>query len=134
LIFFTIMRQLQIAVKVGDWDGSVIYALGREVNGRKLVPCGLVARELPEPWLTVWHGLVDALRGVAPGEWAATFITAELTAMPLPEDAEPDTEPPMAVALVVHRRWDDGTTAEPVELVLAEPVAVGFFESLYATA
>lgn len=128
------MRQLQIAVKVGDWDGSVIYALGREVNGRKLVPVGIVARDLPEPWLTVWHGLVAELLGVAPGEWAATFITAELTAMPLPEDAEPDAEPLMEVALVVHRRWDDGTTAEPVEMVLPGDAAVGFFESLYAHA
>lgn len=125
------MRQLQIAVAVGDWDGSVIYALGREVNGRKLVPSGLVARELPEPWLTVWHGLVDALRGVAPGEWAATFITAELRAVPLPEGAEPDVEPQMEVALVVHRRWDDGTTAEPVELVLPGDAAVGFFDFIF---
>lgn len=132
------MRQLQIAVKVGDWDGSVLYALGREVNGRTMVPCGLVARELPEPRLSVWHGLVDALRGVAPGEWAATFITAELRAVPLPEEAvpdvKPDVEPQMEVALLVHRRWDDGTTAEPVEVVLSDAAAVGFFESLYAPA
>ena len=125
------MKQIQIAVKVGDWDGSVLYALGREVNGRKMVPCGLVARELPEPWLSVWHGLVDALRGVAPGEWAATFITAELTALPLPDDAEQEAEPQVGVALVVHRRWDDGTTAEPVELVLHDEAAVGFFSFIF---
>ena len=122
------MKKLQIAVKVDDWDGSVLYALGRQLNGRQLVPVGGVARDLPEPWLTVWHGLVEQLRGVAPGEWAATYIEAELTTLPLPEDAPEDTAPQQAVALVVRRRWDDGTTAEPVELVLEAPEAVAFFD------
>lgn len=122
------MKKLQIAVKVDDWDGSVLYAVGRQLNGRQLVPVGIVARDLPEPWLTVWHGLVKQLRGVAPGEWAATYISAELTTLPLPEDAPEDTAPQQAVALVVRRRWDDGTTAEPVELVLEAPEAVAFFD------
>lgn len=124
------MKKIQIAVKMDDWDGSVLYALGRRLNGRQLVPVGIVARDLPEPWLTVWHGLVEQLRGVAPGEWAATYISAELTTLPLPEDAPEDTAPQQAVALVVRRRWDDGTTAEPVELVLADFAAVEFFEHL----
>lgn len=125
------MKRLQISVRAEEWDESIIFAVGANRNGRTLVPSGVVARELPEPWLTVWHGLVDELRGVAPGEWAATFITAELTALPLPVDAVPDAEPPMAVALVVHRRWDDGTTAEPVEMVLPGDAAVGFFDFVF---
>lgn len=124
------MKKIQIAVKMDDWDGSVLYALGRQRNGRQLVPVGIVARDLPEPWLTVWHGLVVQLRGVAPGEWAATFISAELTTLPLPADVPEGTALQQAVALVVHRRWDDGTTAEPVELVLADFAAVEFFEHL----
>lgn len=124
------MKKLQIAVKVDDWDGSVLYAVGRQLNGRQLVPVGIVARDLPEPRLTVWHGLVEQLRGVAPGEWAATYIAAELTTLPLPADAPEGTEAQQAVALAVHRRWDDGTTAEPVALLLTEPAAVEFFEHL----
>ena len=125
------MRRLQIAVRATDWDASVLYAVGAELNGRMVVPRGVVAGELPEPWLTVWHGLVEQLRGVAPGEWAATFITAELTALPLPVDAVPDAVPQVGVALVVHRRWDDGTTAEPVEMVLPGDAAVGFFDFVF---
>ena len=124
------MKKLQIAVKVDDWDGSVLYAVGRQLNGRQLVPVGIVARDLPEPWLTVWHGLVEQLRGVAPGEWAATYIEAELTTLPLPEDAPEGTEAQRAVELMVQRKWDDGTTAEPVELLLASPAAVEFFKYL----
>ena len=85
-------------------------------NGRQALPITRTARELPEPWLTCWHGLVETLRGVAPGEWAATFIQAQ-------SDGE-------AVSLTIHRRWDDATTAEPVELRLEQPEAVAFFEYL----
>ena len=125
------MKRLQISVKAEEWDESIIFAVGATRNERQIVPRGLVARSLPEPWLTVWHGLVDALRGVAPGEWAATFITAELITLPLPEGAEQDAEPPMAVALVVHRRWDDGTTAEPVTMQLDDASAVDFFNFVF---
>lgn len=125
------MKRLQISVRAEEWDESVIFAVGATRNGRQMVPRGLVARELPEPWITVWHGLVDTLRGVAPGEWAATFITAELITLPLPEEAEPEAVPQVGVALVVHRRWDDGTTAEPVEMVLPGDAAVGFFDFVF---
>ena len=124
------MKKIQVAVKMDDWDGSVLYALGRQLNGRQLVPVGVVARDLPPPWQPVWHGLVEHLRGVAPGEWAATYISAELTTLPLPADAPEGTEAQRAVELMVQRKWDDGTTAEPVELLLASPAAVEFFKYL----
>ncbi len=116
------MKTIQIACVPADWDASTITAVGLTRNGRKALPVTRTARELPEPWLTVWHGLVDTLRGIAPGEWAATFIMARLV------DAVGDA--PAAVELTVHRRWDDGTTAEPVCLRLEQPEAVAFFEFL----
>lgn len=125
------MKRLQVSVRAEEWDESIIFAVGATRNGRQMVPRGLVARLLPEPWITVWHGLVEKLRGVAPGEWAATFISAEQITLPLPEDAEPEAVPQVGVALVVHRRWDDGTTAEPVEMVLPGDAAVGFFDFVF---
>ena len=116
------MTTIQIACVPSDWDDSTITIVGLTRNGRKALPITHTARELPEPWLTVWHGLVDTLRGIAPGEWAATFIMARLV------DAAGDT--PAAVELTVHRRWDDGTTAEPLSLRLEQPEAVAFFDYL----
>lgn len=95
-------------------------------NGRRALPVTTVASELPEPWLTVWHGLVDALRGVAPGEWAATYVACELVEVPAEEDAEPQ----QAVLLTIHRRWDDMTTAEPGVMAMADAAAVEFFNYL----
>lgn len=114
------MKTIQIACVPARWDDSTLTVLGLVRNGRRALPVTLTAGELPEPWLTVWHGLVDALRGVAPGEWAATFIECQLAE---DENGEP------AVRLVIQRRWDDATTAEPVELLMGGE-AVAFFEYL----
>lgn len=122
------MKHLQIAVKADDWDGSSIYAVGRELNGRQMVPQRVVARELPEPWIDVWRGLVEKLRGVAPGEWAATLILASLTAVPVVDSESGEVE--AAVELLIHRKWDDKTTAPPLELVLEDAAAVAFFHAM----
>jgi hypothetical protein len=117
------MKTLQIACVPADWDASTLTAIGLTRNGRQALPVTITARELPESWLTVWHGLVDALRGVAPGEWAAIFIECtRVTA----ESGE------SAVSLSIHRRWDDATTAEPLVMQLESPEAVAFFEFLTA--
>lgn len=121
------MKTLQIACVPADWDASTITAVGLRRNGRQALPITTTARELPEPWLTIWHGLVENLLGVAPGEWAASYIEAQLVA--LPADAT-GTEPQPAISLTIHRRWDDDTTAEPLQLLLDSPEAVAFFEFL----
>lgn len=115
------MKTLQIACVPDDWDASTITAVGLRRNGRQSLPITITARELPEPWLSVWHGLVETLRGVAPGEWAATFI--ECTCV-VAESGEP------AISLTIHRRWDDATTAEPLVMQLGSPEAVEFFNAL----
>lgn len=117
------IKILQIACVPTDWDASSITAVGLRRNGRQALPITTTARELPEPWLSVWHGLVETLRGVAPGEWAATFIECTRETA---ENGEP------AVSLSIHRRWDDATTAEPLVMQLESPEAVAFFEFLTA--
>lgn len=114
------MKKLQIACVPAEWDASTITVLGLTKNGRKCLPHSIKAYTLPEPWLTVWHGLVETLKSVAPGEWAASFITAHLA----PGEDEKD-----AVQLTIHRRWDDQTTAEPIRMLLAGD-AVTFFNHL----
>ena len=128
-------KGIQIACVPDNWDASKITVTGLKRNGRAALPVTITANELPEPWLTVWHGLVDTLKGVAPGEWAATYISAELIELPIPEEAykeniEEVPEPQPAVELTIHRLWDDKTTAAPVALTLADPAAVAFFNFL----
>lgn len=124
------MKQIQIACVPDNWDASKITVTGLRRNGRSALPVTLTSCELPEPWRTVWHGLVGTLKGVAPGEWAATFISAERTTLPLTDEKPEDEEPQPAVALTIHRIWDDKTTADPVPLTLADPAAVAFFNFL----
>lgn len=120
------MKEIQIACVPSNWDASTITAVGMCRNGRRALPVTTVAAKLPQPWLTVWHGLVDTLSGVAPGEWAATYISCELVELPAVDAAEPQ----QAVQLSIHRRWDDMTTAEPVALTMESAEAVAFFEHL----
>ena len=122
------MNEIQIACKSGAWHDSVLYAVGVRRGARVVVPRGVVARDLPERWFAVWCGLVEVLRGVAPGEWAAVYIQAFLRTEVRGNEDEPEEVP--VVQLTVRRRWDDGTTAEPVELTLADPAAVAFFNFL----
>lgn len=112
------MKKIQIACTPQDWDNSSITALGLTKNGRQCLPHSIKAYTLPEPWLTVWHGLVETLKSVAPGEWAASFITAQL----VPGEDEKD-----AVQLTISRRWDDATTDAPLTLTLDAAEAVSFF-------
>lgn len=133
----TMKKEIQIACVPGNWDASKITVTGLRRNGRDALPVTTTAQDLPGQWLTVWHGLVDTLKGVAPGEWAATFISAELIELPIPEEAykeniEEAPDPQPAVELTIHRLWDDKTTADPVLLTLADPAAVAFFNALTA--
>ncbi len=112
------MRKIQIACNPENWDTSTITALGLTKNGRQCLPRSVKAYTLPEPWLTVWHGLVETLKSVAPGEWAASFITAHLSS----GEGENNT-----VQLTISRRWDDATTDAPLTLTLDAAEAVSFF-------
>ena len=130
-------KEIQIVCEPSDWNKSSITVLGLRKNGRELMPQERSAEDLPEPWATVWRGIVEQLLGVAPGEWAAVYISAamvELERVVVPADAatgEPGVvELVPAVALRLRRVWDDGTTAEPVELVLEDSAAVSFFDFL----
>lgn len=124
------MKQIQIACVPADWDESTITAIGMLRNERKALPVTTIAKELPEQWLAVWHGLVNTLKGVAPGEWAATFITAELVIIPNIVEGEEEIEETQAIQLTIHRQWDDCTTADPISMDLADAPAIAFFEWL----
>lgn len=123
-------KEMQISCVPNEWDASRITVTGLQRNGRAALPVTMTARDLPPEWLEVWHGLVNTLKGVAPGEWAAVFITAELIDLPIPEDAPEGTEQQPAVELKIRRLWDDKTTAPPLELVMEDAAAVAFFNAL----
>lgn len=123
------MKEIQIACVPENWDNSTITAIGMCRNRRRALPVTIIATELEEPWLSVWHGLVNTLKGVAPGEWAATYISAELIELPTKIETETPTTY-QAVQLTVHRKWDDMTTAEPIILHMDDANAVAFFNHL----
>ena len=121
------MKQLQIACVPANWDKSTITATGLTRNGRAALPKTTTAADLPEPWFSVWRGIVAALESLDPNGWAATFILAEkqFTA----QEGE-ETEPVPCIHLTIHRRWDDQTTAAPLPLDIQDPAAVQLFDWL----
>lgn len=135
------MKQVQIAIarkatsKGTNWDDSVITAVGMQRNGRSACPKSAVAKDLPEPWLPVWHAIIQELSKLDPNGWAATFIMGEkLQEMVQPEPAGETQDPEPVVReyinLTIHRMWDDNTTAEPIILPIEQPEAVAFFDWL----
>lgn len=123
-------EEIQIACVPDEWDASKITVTGLQRNGRAALPVTMTASDLPPELLEVWHGLVNSLKGVAPGEWAAVFITAVLIELPIPEDAPEGAVPQPAVELKIRRLWDDKTTAPPLEFIMDDSAAVAFFNSL----
>lgn len=123
-------KEMQISCVPNEWDASKITVTGLQRNGRAALPVTMTARDLQPTWLEVWHGLVNTLKGVAPGEWAAVFITAALIELPIPEDAPEGAEPQAAVELKIRRLWDDKTTAPPLVFVMEDAAAVAFFNAL----
>ena len=152
------MKTIQIACVPANWDESTITAVGVTRNGRAALPKSTVAKDLPEPWLTVWHGIVQELQKLDPNGWAASFILVDkqvrheypepneggpstpdpasgsgyAEAAPLRNSGEPEPTVVEFIHLTINRRWDDATTAEPVELDIDDEHAVGLFDWLTA--
>lgn len=126
------MKQLQIACVPANWDKSTITATGLTRNGRAALPKTTAAADLPQPWFSVWRGIVAALESLDPNGWAATFILAEkhYAAQESQEEGEEPSEPTPSIHLTIHRRWDDQTTAEPLPLDIPEIEAVQLFDWL----
>lgn len=138
------MKALQIACTPENWDNSTITAVGITRNGRTALPKSTAAKDLPEPWLAVWHAIVKELQKLDPNGWAATFIQCTKYNVPVfaeasprqasanLEEAEAEPETRAGIHLLIHRRWDDATTAEPVELDIDDQYAVELFDWLTA--
>lgn len=131
------MKTIQIACTPANWDNSTITAVGMTRHGRSALPKSTAAKDLPEPWLTVWHTIVQELQKLDPHGWAATFILVDKqvrTEYPEPNEGEPEPGPePTTVEyihLTINRRWDDNTTAEPVSLDIEDAPAVELFDWL----
>lgn len=128
-----IMKTIQIACTPENWDNSTITAVGMTRNGRAALPKSTVAKDLPEPWLTIWHAIVSELEKLDPNGWAATFILVDKqvrTEYPEPNEDEAEPEPTVVeyIHLTINRRWDDNTTAEPVALDIEDENAVALFD------
>lgn len=131
------MKQVQIICDPSHWDSSVIRGCNIPLNGRVLRPRSLVAADLPAERLAVWHAVVAQLKGLAPGEWAATLIVAERGERQgtgeLPDNPESGSSAAQAVPVVkavVYRHWDDGTTAGPIECNFEEAAVLELFDWL----
>lgn len=130
------MKEVQIACVPGNWDNSTITAVGMTRNGRAALPKSTVAKDLPEPWLTVWHAIVQELQKLDPNGWAATFIHVGKVVRyeyPEPNEGEETMPEPTEVEYIhmtINRRWDDNTTAEPVLLDIEDENAVALFDHL----
>lgn len=129
------MKTIQIACVPANWDNSTITAVGMTRNGRAALPKSTVAKDLPEPWLTVWHTIVKELQKLDPNGWAASFIMVGKQARyeyPEPNGSEVEPEPTVVeyIHLTINRRWDDNTTAEPVALDIEDENVVALFDWL----
>lgn len=115
------MKTIQISCNSKDWNDSDITIIGLTRNGRKALPLTIKPSELEEPLLSIWDGLVQSLKTIAPNEWAANFIECHLTT-----NEETNEE---AIELTIFRKWDDNTTDEPLTMTMTG-AAVKFFNTL----
>lgn len=113
------MKTVDIQCATSNWDASLLIIGGLDdLHGRTRLPRTLRPTALPADRQEQWHELVHAISGIDPGGWAAQHIAAELR--------EEDVNAPV-VHLTIARRWDDGTTAEPLEMDMSDNIAVDFF-------
>lgn len=130
------MKHIQIACVPGDWDKSTVTAVGMTRNGRTTLPKSTIAKDLPEPWLAIWHTIVHELQKLDPNGWAATFIIVDKQIRyeyPEPNEGEgPIPEPTKVeyIHMTINRRWDDNTTAKPVLLDIEDEHTVALFDWL----
>lgn len=116
------MKTVKIQCDPKEWDKSLLIVEGlADVDGRLRLARTLRPTALPADRLTQWHELVRAIGGIDPGGWAAQHIDALLV--------DEDVNAPV-VHLTITRRWDDGTTANALEMDMSDNLAVDFFEWL----
>lgn len=129
-------KNLQIICNEDDWDKSQIVACGFMRNGRRAIPVRFAAETLESPWIDTWHAVVEQLKGLDPGGWAATLIHVDKVQVPAVKDGEGDGgsgEKPATVPsirLVINRRWDDDTTDDPVTLTYGNDAIIALFDHL----
>lgn len=113
------MKTVGIQCATSDWDASLLIIGGlANLHGRTRLPKTLRPTDFPADKLEQWHELVRAIGGIDPGGWAAQHIAAELR--------DEDVNAPV-VHLTIARRWDDGTTADPLEMDMGDNLALDFF-------
>lgn len=113
------MKTVIIQCDPTNWDESLLIVFGLPMlHDRARLPRSLRPTALPADRLEQWHELARAIGGIDPGGWAAQHIEAELR--------DKDVNAPV-VHLTIARRWDDGTTAEPMEMDMSDNVALDFF-------
>lgn len=128
------MKTLQISCVSTDWDSSGITATGRHKNGRLCIPETIQASTLESPWIDIWHAIVGQLQSLDPNGWAAELIICS-RCVECNEDTDEETgyvtytETPY-IELVIHRKWDDNTTAEPLVIPIYEEPALLLFDHL----
>lgn len=132
------MKIIQIQANPQDWDLSILRALGVERNGRKLSPVitAMIAKNLPEPQISVWHAAVEQFRTLGNGEWdAATVKVYKETApyhVPRPawmeqDEAPSDTPQEPTLNCDITANYPDGTI-DSMTLTLTAPEMIAFFD------
>lgn len=115
------MKTIQISCNSKEWNDSDITIIGLTRNGRNSLPVTIKAKELEEPLLAIWNGLVESLKTIAPNQWAAQYIDCHLTTNEETNEEE--------VQLTIFRQWDDNTIDEPLTMTMTG-AAVQFFKAL----
>lgn len=93
------MITLQIITDPSNWDNSRLQVVGKvdALTGRTISPSAtlIMAKDLPEPHLTIWHATVEALRSEGKGEWdiVQVDVFAPAPFSPVEEEGE-EAQPP----------------------------------------
>jgi hypothetical protein len=114
---------LIIKTNPADWDDSLIVAQGVTKDGFVLssTVTQLRAGDLPEPWLSTWHAVVEDLKGVGDGSVVCVMATAALIA---------DDEGTVAARLDTCWQWPDGRTMPPLTILRTSPDAIALLNYL----
>ena len=123
--------QLQITCSSGDWDASLIVAVGIPFHGSMFQPRGISARDLPDGLRDIWQAVALRLAAPESGEWSATFVVvdpSERVTVACSPEAEAVKEP--ILCCTVSRSQEEGSVIEPLTFVLDDASALHFFEVL----
>ena len=123
------MKCLQIIVDKEKYSESQIIAIGKEKNGRTLLPQIIFPKNFDKEKYLIWEKIISVISSIDPNGWRAVQVLAtKEEKIEMISNDESKIVP--YISLTILRIWDDGTTDKEIILNFTDKDLISLWDYL----